>query len=83
MPLHFGGSNVHDNPVEPAITSVFVIGPIAAVICAIIGFKLSKRAVGRPTAKQFGNLMFWSLDCPGFPGWRLALVDLSVRPVTK
>jgi hypothetical protein len=38
-------SNAHDRSMEAIMTSMFVIGPVGAIVCAIIGFKFSKRAV--------------------------------------
>ncbi|MDI1252320.1 hypothetical protein [Thermomonas sp.] len=35
-------SNVHDSSVEAAMTSIFAIGPVGAIIGGILGFKLSK-----------------------------------------
>jgi len=40
-------SNVHDRSVEAAMTSVFVLGPVGAVIGFIVGFIVGRR-ISRP-----------------------------------
>lgn len=45
--IYLMSSNAHDSSVEAAMTSLFVIGPIGAILGAIAGFKLSKRTLGQ------------------------------------
>ncbi len=44
-------SNVHDRSVEAAMTSVFVFGPLGAVVGFVAGFVLGGRASASPSAK--------------------------------
>ena len=39
-------SNTHDRSVEAAMTSVFVLGPLGAVVGFVVGFVLGGRASG-------------------------------------
>ena len=45
-------SNMHDRSVEAAMTSVFVFGPIGAVVGIVVGYIVSRRASDGQNAKD-------------------------------
>jgi hypothetical protein len=45
-------SNTHDRSVEAAMTSVFVLGPLGAVVAFIVGFVVGGRVSGQASARS-------------------------------
>jgi len=50
--IEWFSSNTHDRSLEAAMTSVFVCGPLGAVIGFIVGFARGGRASGQASAKS-------------------------------
>lgn len=48
--IYLMSTNVHDSSVEAAMTSIFLIGPIGAILGGISGFRLSKPTLEEPAA---------------------------------
>ena len=45
-------SNVHDRSVEAAMTSVFVLGPLGAIVGFMAGFVVGGRVLGAASVKN-------------------------------